>query len=96
MPMPQPDLRTILAMLGRRRLEQAGAPVVREAIPWTPFATLAKRPVSAPPSMRRGGFVPRTGVYRLHQGEQVVPATTRSLPAVLRLRGQRPSMGRMG
>lgn len=76
----------------RPTLSTAEAPPV----PAPPPEALAKKPESAPPSMRQGGRVPRTGVYRLHQGEQVVPATTRSLPAVLRLRGQRPSMGRMG
>lgn len=30
--------------------------------------------LSRAPSMQRGGIVPRTGTYRLHQGEAVIPA----------------------
>lgn len=27
----------------------------------------------APPSMKRGGMIKRTGLYRMHRGEQVLP-----------------------
>ena len=31
-----------------------------------------------PPSMKKGGIVPRTGTYTLHKGEQVIPVATLS------------------
>ena len=33
-----------------------------------------------PPSLQQGGLVPRTGVYRLHEGEVVVPADAEGAP----------------
>lgn len=29
------------------------------------------------PSMKKGGVVPRTGAYKLHKGERVIPAPTK-------------------
>lgn len=47
--------------------------------PWAMPQRDDKRDIApwGPPSMKRGGRVHRTGIYKLHRGERVIPARGR-------------------
>jgi hypothetical protein len=73
-----------LVIINRRPTRMIDSPTNRVPLTKEMFNTMRGRPpdpanvnkIDVLGDMKKGGTVPKTGVYRLHKGERVVPAKT--------------------